>query len=254
VTAPSPTVIWLVVFLAAAWVAYLVGRSWVECEHAGGLARICAWTGATTAALGFSYCYLALILDVLVRIDWMDEGLSSLLWEVWTFPFAALLPTALLVPILGVWTDRYRDAISGGPGSDAYEQMDAAYARIDSFRRALRATLMDLRRQSNTAIESSSEFDVQRLFNAVSHWWDGQWKSDGPKRGGGDKGGRDGNKDGDGGSGGGAAGGLLGLLLYILVVAAAVALGILTTAVIIKRVAATEEALPIRVRLTSRRP
>ena len=41
--------------------SFVVGVSWVETKTAGGFARLMAWMGATMAACGFTWCYLAVI-------------------------------------------------------------------------------------------------------------------------------------------------------------------------------------------------
>jgi len=39
----------------------VTGASWVETKAAGGWARFMSWMGATMAACGFTWCYLAVL-------------------------------------------------------------------------------------------------------------------------------------------------------------------------------------------------
>lgn len=52
--------VWVLNFAISIWNAYVCGKAWAEAKSAGGYHRFMVWVGATMSACGFTWCYLIL--------------------------------------------------------------------------------------------------------------------------------------------------------------------------------------------------
>jgi hypothetical protein len=120
-------IFWFVNFGISIWNAVAVGRGWVESKHAGGFARLVAWSGAIMSALGFTWCYLILLTVVGAGLGLLPSDAAS-----------AALSLGYIVIVLGVlssgavimfdsWATAYRHRTLGNIGVAGYNTFTEMY-------------------------------------------------------------------------------------------------------------------------------
>jgi hypothetical protein len=241
-------------FAALLWVislgaAYGVGKSWVESKHAGGWPRLVAWALASLAAIGFTSAYLLLVVAALETFsgDPLVREQVEPLWTSWYSWVIAPLAGFAGTSFFSAWARNYRDDVTNRASYPSYVQLDRRYGEIRSVPQAARAVTADVTGRTRRAIlrrqrpAAGSSPDV--AFNYIG-------SAPGPldlprvqlphiempKL--------DLDKIEIGGSGDDDSGKAMLLVLCVVALVIAVCLGVITTWIVIARVAGTAEPLP----------
>ena len=194
---PLIILVWLLNLGISIWNAYAVGLAWVETKHAGGWPRLVAWAGAAMSAAGFSWCYLLILTYAAQGLDWLDTAHVQVALQM---GYILLIPGVLaagMVITLDSWARAYRARTLANIGRAAWN----SYVQIHNTFHAIR--------------------DFDKAFGSVVD----AFKSSGSNSG--DSGSDSSSKK---------STGVVFILIFVLVVVALLS-GILTTAVIISRVA-----------------
>lgn len=197
----AAVLVWLVNLGISAWNAYATGLAWVEAKHSGGWPRAMAWAGGVMSALGFSWCYLMLFAAVAQGLEWLDHDDIVLALKL---GYVLLIPGILvsgLMITLDSWGRAYRTRRITDMGLAAWN----SYAQIHNTFHAIG--------------------NLDKAFGAVINSLSGGWSS--------------GSSSSSGKSKDGA--GLVAFLLVFVLVLAALFSGVLTTAVIVSRVAGNDD-------------
>jgi hypothetical protein len=229
-----PVVVWGLSFGAA----YSVGRSWVEAKHANGFPLLSAWVIAALTSIDFTGAYFLLIAALLetMESDPVTPEMTSGLWVPWVLWVVAPVLALGGISFLSSWARTYRDTVSASSiAFPTYEALNQKYGSVTSTPQAAKAVTRDLTRRTR-----------QKLFGG--HPGDVYIVDPGPIVSGGsgftlpdikmpkiELGSSDGGGDGGG-----------GFVLVIAIVAAIIALclGVITTWVVISRIAGQSEPLP----------
>jgi hypothetical protein len=136
--------IWFVNFGISIWNAYAVGKAWVETKHAGGWARVIAWSGAVMSASGFSWCYLIVLAVVARGLGWIgDEHVLLTLQIGYVIIIPGVLVSGLMIT-LDSWARAYRTrAISdiGIAAWNTYAQIHNTFHAIKDLDKAFAAVV-----------------------------------------------------------------------------------------------------------------
>jgi hypothetical protein len=228
-------VVWAVSFAAA----YSVGRCWVEAKHANGFPLLGAWLLAALTAVGFTSAYFLLVVAMLetVTSDPVTPEMTTGLWEAWIAWVVAPVLALGGISFLGGWARTDREMVTASSLSfPTYSALSQKYGSVTSTPQAARAVTRDLTRRTRRKLFGQQSIDpyVYDIGPALSS---GQGftlpEIKLPKI---ELGSADGGGDDDG----------RGFVLVIAIVAAIVALclGVITTWVVISRIAGESEPLP----------
>ncbi|MDQ2913021.1 MAG: hypothetical protein M3T56_07165 [Chloroflexota bacterium] len=231
-----PLVVWGLSFGAA----YSVGRSWVEAKHANGLPWLGAWLLAALTSVGFTTAYFLLIVAVLESslFEGVTPDMTAGLWDAWIAWVVAPVLALGGVSFLGGGARTYRDMVSASSVYfPTYAALNEKYGSVTSTPQAARAVTRDLTRRTRKKLFGGNYTDAY-ISDPVPLVGSGQGftlpdiKLPKIELGSLDCGGDD--------------GGVGGLVLVIAIVAAiiAVCLGVITTWVVISRIAGQSEPLP----------
>jgi hypothetical protein len=231
-----PLVVWGLSFGAA----YSVGRSWVEAKHANGLPWLGAWLLAALTSVGFTTAYFLLIVAALesAQSDGVTPEMTAGLWDAWIVWVVAPVMALLGISFLGSWARTYRDTVShSSQFFPSYTALNEKYGSVTSTPQAARAVTRDLTRRTRRKLfggQSSDTYlyDPSPALSNAEGFRLPEIKLPKLDFGSSDSG------DGDGGA--------EGMLIVVAVVAViiAVCLGVITTWVVISRIAGQSEPLP----------
>jgi hypothetical protein len=236
-----PLVVWGLSFGAA----YSVGRSWVEAKHANGLPWLGAWLLAALSSIGFTSAYFLLIAAGLetAQSDGVTPEMTAGLWDAWIVWIVPPVLGLLGVSFLGSWARTYREMLSQSTQFfPSYTALNEKYGSVTSTPQAARAVTRDLTRRTRRKLFGARSPDDTYLYDPGPVLSNAEGfrlpEIKLPKL---DFGSSDG-----GDSDGGAAGMLIVAAIVAAIIAACV--GIITTWVVISRIAGQAEPLPHRVR------
>lgn len=122
-------------FVISFWNAYAVGTAWVESKHYGGWPRFMVWMGAIMSALGFTWCFLI----VLVLIAGLFGVSPQVLEVTLQLGYLVIVPGVLFAGIMIMvdsWARAYRTrtlADTSIAGYNTFVVMYNSYHAIDSF-------------------------------------------------------------------------------------------------------------------------
>lgn len=231
-----PLVVWGLSFGAA----HSVGRSWVEAKHANGLPWLGAWLLAALTSVGFTTAYFLLIVAALesAQSDGVTPEMTAGLWDAWILWVVAPVLALLGISFLGSWARTYRDMVSqSSQFFPTYAALNEKYGSVTSTPQAARAVTRDLTRRTRRKLfgGQSSEayvYDPSPVLSNAEGFRLPDIKMPKLDFGSSDSG------DGDGGA--------EGMLIVVAVVAViiAVCFGVITTWVVISRIAGQSEPLP----------
>jgi hypothetical protein len=227
-----PLVLWGLSFAAA----YSVGRSWVEAKHANGFPLLGAWLLAALTAVGFTSAYFLLIVAVLetVTSDPVTPEMTAGLWEAWVVWVAAPVLALGGISFLGGWARNYRDMVTASSlYFPTYSALSRSYGSVTSTPQAARAVTRDLTRRTRRNLfrqqqTNSYVYDPAPVVSSAQGFTLPEIKL--PKI-------ELGSVDGGGDDGG-------ALVVVIVAGIMALCLGVVTTWVVISRIAGESEALP----------
>lgn len=221
--------------------AYWVGRSWVEAKHANGFPLLGAWLIAALTAVGFTSAYFLLIVAMLetVTSDPITPEMTTGLWEAWIVWIVAPVLAFGGISFLSGWARRYREMVTASSlYFPTYSALSQKYGSVTSTPQAARAVTRDLTRRTRRKLfgrESSTDpsfvYDPGPVLSGGQGFTLPDVKL--PKI---ELGSVDGGGDDDG----------RGFVLVIAIVAAivAVCLGVITTWIVISRIAGESEPMP----------
>ena len=229
--------------------AVQTGRAWVESQHAGGLPRVAAWALAALSAAGFTVAYFLLIVSALENhtvgaivnglasadLDTLTPDMTTGIWNLWLQWLAAPLIGLAGSPFLGAWARTYREAATNA-SDPRYAALNDRYASITTTPQAMRTVTNDLRSRTNARLfGGSGQLVGRQLATAVTEprlttVTSGTHRAEGagiqvPEIGGNNE-----------------KGGAVVLLIVVAVIATC--LGVITTWVIISRIAGEAEPMP----------
>jgi hypothetical protein len=229
-----PLVLWALSFAAA----YSVGRSWVEAKHANGFPLLGAWLLAALTSIGFTSAYFLLIVAALETIasDPVTPAVTTGLWETWIVWVVAPVLALGGISFLGSWARTYRESVTASSlYFPTYSALSQEYGSVTSTPQAARAVTRDLTERARRKLfgkqsEHPYVYDAGPVLSNVQGFTLPEIKLPKIELGSGDGGGDDG--------GGGLA------VIAIVAGIMAIFLGVITTWVVISRIAGESEALP----------
>jgi hypothetical protein len=126
------------------WNARTVGLAWVETKHAGGWTRFMTWMGAIMSGLGFTWCYLIILVFVAgalgkLNVKQMEVALN--------LGYLIVIPGFLfsgLMIMIDSWAKAYRERNLGSTavaGYNTFAQMYNTYHAVNGVGDALKSVL-----------------------------------------------------------------------------------------------------------------
>jgi hypothetical protein len=221
--------------------AYFVGRCWVEAKHANGFPLLGAWLLAALTSVGFTSAYFLLVVALLetVTSDPVTPEMTAGLWEGWIVWVVAPVLALGGISFLGSWARTYRELVSASSLSfPTYAALSQKYGAVTSTPQAAQAVTRDLTKRTRRKLfgRRSTEayfYDPGPVLSGGQGFTLPEIKLPKIELPSSDSGGDDSGK---------------GFALVIAIVAAIVALclGVITTWVVISRIAGQSEPLPQR--------
>jgi hypothetical protein len=115
---------WALVLLlnyALSWyTAHIVSRSWLDAKAAGRWAVLLCWAGATLAALGFTWCYLTLVLAAAHSFGLIIATKVRIVFEIGGLVLASLTVGAALLLAVCIRLRVLRERYVRGAGGDVW--------------------------------------------------------------------------------------------------------------------------------------
>lgn len=229
-----PLVVWGISFAAA----YSVGRCWVEAKHANGFPLLGGWLLAALTSVGFTTAYFLLIVAILetTRSGGVTPEMTAGLWDAWILWVVAPVLALLGVSFLGSWARTYRDmVVQSSQFFPTYAALSEKYGSVTSTPQAARAVTSDLTRRTRRKLfrprpTDAYAYDPGPVLSNAQGFTLPDIKLPKIELGSSDSGGDD--------NGG-------GVVVVIAIVAAIIAscLGVITTWVVISRIAGESEPL-----------
>ena len=237
-------------FAALLWVislgsAYGVGKGWVESKHAGGWPRVAAWALAALSALGFTSAYFLVVVAAVQTFtdDALLRDQLETVWVVWYAWVLAPLGGLAGASFFASWGRQYRDELASRANYPSYVEMNAQYGAIRTVPQAARAVTADVTRRTRGALLRKSASSDPPPYISLNDGGNAATptfrlphlempKVDLGKLELGE------GKDDDSGK-------AMVLVLCVVALVIAICLGVITTWVVIARVAGASEPLPV---------
>lgn len=109
------------------WNAKAVGNAWVEAKHAGGWHYFMCWMGALMSALGFTWCYLIILVFGAIAFDKITvEAAQAALYLGYILVIPGILFSGLMITI-DSWARAYRERSFANVGVAGYNSFAQIY-------------------------------------------------------------------------------------------------------------------------------
>lgn len=129
------TLILLVLNLAISfWNAKVAGWAWVETKHAGGWRRFMVWMGAAMSAIGFTWCYLI----ILVFLGYATGNISgNAAMAALQLGYILIIPGVIFVGtmiMIDSWANAYRNRSVASFGVAGYNTFANVYNTYNAIK------------------------------------------------------------------------------------------------------------------------
>lgn len=121
-------------FVISTWNAFAVGNAWVETKHNGGWPRFMVWMGATMSALGFTWCYLILLVIAAMAFGYLDETAAEAgLYLGYLIVIPGILFSGFMI-MIDSWARAYRQKTIANVGVAGYNTFANIYNTYNAVR------------------------------------------------------------------------------------------------------------------------
>jgi cellobiose-specific phosphotransferase system component IIC len=146
-------------FCISFWNAYASAKVWAESKAAGGWSRLMAWVGAIMSAIGFTWCYLSVVVFIAYNTELLGEYHALLALKI---GYVVLMPGLLVggfMITVQSWANAFRSGRVVDYGISAYNtyaQHHNTMSAIHNYGEAF-GSLLDAFSSKGSSSSSSSD-------------------------------------------------------------------------------------------------
>lgn len=160
------------------WNAVAVGNAWVESKHSGGWPRFMTWMGALMSALGFTWCYLIVLVFAAMAFGYLDERAAEAgLYLGYIVVVPGILFSGVMI-MIDSWARAYRQRTVANVGVAGYNTFANIYNTYNAIRTIPEAfeNVLDFFKSSSKNKDSQSAalvilLVILALFGGVITTW-----------------------------------------------------------------------------------